>query len=69
MDITTYQLNQKHVLKIESYSENFIENMKQFIQVMFVCCNHCGGEVTPSDDMFLCMSGCGHVKGKTQEIG
>ena len=31
-------------------------------------CEICNGDAVTSDGMFLCLSGCGHVKGKTWEI-
>lgn len=35
---------------------------------MRICCENCYGAVTPSSGKYLCLSGCGHVKGMVDGV-
>ena len=40
--------------------------LKKLQETKTIKCEYCNGYVVPSDETFLCLSGCGHVKGKQQ---
>lgn len=53
-------------LIINSNDQEMLESLKDTIQDMFMRCDNCYGEVVKSDDMYLCLNGCGHVKAETR---
>lgn len=54
----------KYYLVFWSNEKSFLESLSQKVVTMGTRCESCNGEVTPSGNEYLCLSGCGHVKGK-----
>lgn len=54
----------KFHLTFWSDDKETLERLEKRIITMYTRCESCNGEVTPSEDQYLCLSGCGHVKGK-----
>lgn len=55
----------KYTLTFASDTKETLESFEQRVLTMFTICEHCGGEVTKSDDKYLCLNGDGIVEGKT----
>lgn len=66
-DVTEKQINnkRKYYLTFWSDDKKTLENISERILTMYTRCESCKGEVTPSDGEYLCLGGCGHVKGET----
>lgn len=53
----------KYHLTFWSDKKETLERLERMIITANTRCEGCNGEVTPSDGEYLCLSGCGHVKG------
>ena len=50
-------------LIIRSNDEKTLEKISNMLITSVTRCNICDGNVTRSGEMYLCLSGCGHVNG------